>query len=109
MWTLDVTEKEWFVSNRYYPELDESKLGSIFYFSLIWNIYEKELCQNVASIQKHPTDHSQRYSGKVDENILAGVFDYFKNRYVLAGEETDLYRTFNFRETIIKKEIIDKQ
>lgn len=108
MWTLGATEKEWFVSNRYYPELDDSKLRSIFYFSLIWNIYEKELCDKYAHIQTHPDLHSQKYHNQVDQNILDSVFEYFKKRYILDGQPTDLFKAFKFEKSpVIKNEVLE--
>jgi len=64
-----MTELEWLQNNRYYFELDENKIKSIFYFSLIWNIYEKELCDKEGSIGNHPYQHSQKYFDKVDQYI----------------------------------------
>lgn len=104
---LACTEKEWFINNRHYPDLDESKLQSIFYFSLIWNLYEKVFCNNHAAIKIHPEQHSKEYSNKIDKTLIGSVFEYFRDRYVLDGNPTDLFKTFKFeRSADIKDEVL---
>lgn len=101
-----MTELEWLQNNRYYHELDESKLKSVFYFSLIWNVYEKELCDNYGKIRQHSEDHSETFAEKLNPNLLAGVFDYFKNRYVTTnGLPTEHFNTFEFQIEQIKTEV----
>jgi hypothetical protein len=46
-------EKLWLEAHQYYPDLDESKLTSIFYFTLIWNLFEKNCCDENAQINEH--------------------------------------------------------
>ncbi len=98
-------EKEWLERNRFYYQIEDAKLQSIFYFSLVWNIYEKELCNTEGSIVNHPNQHSQNYSENLDQEILNTVFAYFKNRYVSAGQPTDHFRTFEFKSDQIKNEV----
>jgi hypothetical protein len=98
-------EKGWLQNNLYYHELDESRLMSIFYFSLIWNLYEKELCAKNGKIGEHPENHSQTFAEKVDQNQLIRIFDYFKQRYVLDGQPTDHFNTFEFKSEPIKNEV----
>lgn len=100
-------EKEWLQNNRYYSELDEDKLKSVFYFSLIWNVYEKEMCGKYGGIGKHPKKHARNLADKIDENILMEVFNYFKNRYVLNGEATPHFITFEFNKDEIKAEVFE--
>ncbi len=100
-------EKEWLQNNYYYSELNESKLKSIFYFSLIWNVYEKELFDKYGKIGEHSEDHSKTFAEKLDPNLLAGVFDYFKNRYVLIGEKTIHFENFEFKSEPIKNEVFE--
>lgn len=100
-------EKEWLKNNRYYYQIDETKLNSIFYFSLIWNIYEKELCGKEGSIRVHPKQHSAQYAEKINQELLSQVFDYFHNRYVLNGIRTEKYESFEFKSENIKKEVFE--
>lgn len=103
-----MTELEWLQNNRYYDEVDESKLKSIFYFSLIWNVYEKELCDKEGKIRQHSEDHSVAFAEKLNPNLLAGVFDYFKNRYVSNnGLPTEHFNTFEFQVEQIKAEVFE--
>lgn len=98
-------EKEWLQNNRYYSELDEDKLKSVFYFSLIWNVYEKELCDKEGKIRQHAEEHSKTFAEKIDPNLLAGVFGYFKNRYVSNGLPTEHFNTFEFQIEQVKTEV----
>lgn len=76
-----MSEKEW-LECKYQQELDEAKLTSIFYFSLIWNVFEKELCNKYANIKKHSSEISENQSSKVDNGILSNVFTHFQLRYI---------------------------
>lgn len=98
-------ERKWLEQNRFYYQVDETQLQSIFYFSLVWNIYEKELCGKNGKIGDHPKDHSQKYPEKIDQNILKGAFDYFKHRYVSDGQPTKHFNTFEFKSEQIKNEV----
>lgn len=100
-------EKDWLEKNRFYCPIDDTKLQAIFYFSLIWNIYEKELCDTEGSIGKHPKLHSQKYSENLDQEILNTTFIYFKNRYVSEGHATEHFNTFEFKSEPIKKEVFE--
>lgn len=102
-----MTELEWLEKNRYYDGLDESKLKSIFYFSLIWNLYEKELCGKHGGIGTHPKKHARNLAEKMDQNILANIFDYFKNRYVINEQPTENFKTFEFKSEPIKNEVFE--
>jgi hypothetical protein len=100
-----MTEKHWLEQNRFYYQIDETRLQSIFYFSLIWNIYEKELCGKNAGIKTDPPKHSNIFANKADPEIFLHVFDYFKNRYVLNGQATHYFITFEFNSEPIKNEV----
>lgn len=103
-----MTEKHWLEQNRFYYQIDETRLHSIFYFSLIWNAYEKELCDKVGKIRQHSEDHSVAFAEKLNPNLLAGVFDYFKNRYVSNnGLPTEHFNTFEFQVEQIKAEVFE--
>ncbi len=102
-----MTEKYWLERNRFYYQIDEARLQSIFYFSLIWNIYEKKLCNKYGIFKVHPNEHSQKYSEKIDSDILNTVFAYFKNRYVSNGKPTEHYISFEFKSESIKSEVFE--
>jgi len=104
---VKMEEKDWLQNNRYYSDLDESKLKSVFYFSLIWNVYEKELCEKDGKIRQHSEDHSKQFAEKLNPNILTGVFGYFKNRYESNGLPTEQFNTFEFNSEQIKNEVFE--
>ena len=89
-------EKQWLESNRYYSELDESKLTSIFYFPLIWNLFEKDCCDNDAAINKHPKEIAKKHTDEVDSELVGGVYSHFLGRYVEGGQTTSLFNNFKF-------------
>lgn len=91
-----MSEKQWLESNRYYPTIEEEKLKSIFYFSLVWNIFEKECCHKNASIGNHPKNFADKLSNNIDSNLLNEIFQYFKNRYIENGDANDIFNRFDF-------------
>lgn len=99
-------EKEWLESNRNYVDLNELRLTSIFYFPLIWNIFEKELCNKRAYIKPHAKNISRKYAALVNAEVLSNVFSYFKERYISDEQETSLFTNFEFQDCEIKKETL---
>ena len=91
-----MSEKQWLESNRYYPTIEEEKLKSIFYFSLVWNIFEKECCHKNASIGNHPKNLADNLSNNIDSNLLNEIFQYFQNRYIENGDVNDIFNSFDF-------------
>lgn len=91
-----IEEKLWLEQNAFYTELDEEKLKSIFYFTLVWNIFEKECCNKFAKIDIHPMQLSNEYSERIDITLLESIFQYFKDRYIEDSEETEIFRDFKF-------------
>lgn len=102
-----MSEKEWLQNNRYYYQIDDTKLQSIFYFSLIWNLFEKELCAKDGNIRVHPEQHSTQYAEKINQELLSQVFDYFQDRYALNGSKTQKYESFEFKSEDIKNEVFE--
>jgi len=90
------SEKKWLEGNRYYSALDESKLTSIFYFTLIWNLFEKELCGNDAAIRTHPKMVAEKYSDALADKLVEEVYSHFLDRYVENGQITPLFNGFKF-------------
>lgn len=100
-----MSEEEWFQKNYYYDKLEENKLKSIFYFTLVWNIYEKNLCDKDGKINIHPNEHSKKFLDKVNLGLLDAVFEYFKKRYVNNGQKSTHYEMFEFKSEDIKNEV----
>ncbi len=92
-----MNELEWLKSNRYYAEdIDETRLKNIFYFTLVWNIFEKECCNNDAKINSDPKQIAEKVQDKLDTQLTDGVFDYFKDRYIKDGVTNELFNGFKF-------------
>jgi hypothetical protein len=95
-----MNELQWLKHNRYYAEdIDEVKLQNIFYFTLVWNIFEKECCCNFADIGSHPQCLAESMQLKMDHVIVDSVFKYFKNRYFPNGRVDTKFETFQFGKT----------
>lgn len=95
-----MSELEWLKRNRYYPtDIDETKLKNIFYFTLVWNIFEKECCNNFARMEQHPRYLAESMQLKMDQVIVDSVFKYFKNRYFPNGRVDTKFETFQFGRT----------
>ena len=91
-----MSEKLWLEKNIHYEIIDEKKLESIFYFSLVWNIFEKECCHKNASIGYHPKNFADKLSNNIDSNLLNEIFQYFLNRYIENGDVNDIFNSFDF-------------
>jgi hypothetical protein len=86
-------EKEWLEKNIFYDSLNENKLKHIFYFPILWNIFEKEIFNTKASIFK--VESKSQTISILDENSLNKIYNYFKNRYI---QSADKFKGLNFRE-----------
>jgi len=89
-------EKEWFERKFYYPPLDESKLSSIFYFPLFWNMFEKTCCGNNAKMNRHAPQLAQDYADKI-EDVVGSVWTHYHNRYIQNSKPTPVFKSFTFR------------
>ncbi len=94
--SFDFDEKSWIEKCQNFPAIDEARLKSVFYFSLIWNLFEKNCCDSFAKIEKHPEELSIQQHERISNDLLNNVFDYFKNRYIKNGSITDFFYRFKF-------------
>ncbi|NCB82579.1 MAG: hypothetical protein EOM38_09305 [Bacilli bacterium] len=92
-----MNELAWLKRNRHYPEkIDEVKLKNIFYFTLVWNVFEKECCGNDARIKQHPRSLAESRQSRMEQTIVDSVFIYFKDRYFPNGVMDEKFQTFKF-------------
>jgi len=94
------SEKQWLEHNRHYSEVDEFKLTSIFYFTLIWNLFEKDCCGNDAAIRTHPKTLAEEYSDALDDKLVEEVYSHFLDRYVENRQITPLFKEFRFGRNV---------
>jgi hypothetical protein len=101
-----MNEKEWLQSKEEYTHFDDTKIQSVLYFTLVWNIFEKELCSNSASIYKCPKKLAEKYCETIEERLIEECFQFLKNRYFdNNGQATNLFDKL-FRESEKKYEDI---
>lgn len=109
---LDQPEKQWLASRIFYQDIDESRLTSIFYFTLIWNIFERAFCNRDAKINVYAPCLALDYAGRIEQK-LNYAWIYFHQRYVANNGPTHLFYSFEFKpkdkkdvvlETLIKNE-----
>ena len=84
---------EW-INNRYGTNFNEEDLASVKDFSLLWNVFEKEICGNNFSI---PTLQQDLANRNLNLDLFQEQIDYFKNRYVSNGGFTPRFGHLNFR------------
>jgi len=84
--------------------IDEEKIRSILWFTLVWNLFEKECCNKKANINKH-SDAYAKYPEKFDAQILSGTWGFFHDRYVSNEKVTDIFEIFEFRQGDKKEEV----
>lgn len=85
--------REW-INNRYGTNYNEEDLKSIKDFSLIWNVFEDNICGNNFSIQNFNQGLANR---NIDFNLFQKHLEYFKNRYVNHGVFTHRFQFLYFR------------
>jgi hypothetical protein len=88
-------EKQWLEKNKYYSKLAESKLTSIFYFPLIWNLFEKTCCAGNAQINIHAPELANDYADKIKE--MSPIWAHFQTRYVQDEKTTSVFDLFEFK------------
>lgn len=91
-----MSEKEWLKTNRYYDSIDESKLENIFYFTFVWNIFEKECCNKKAKIGSHPRNIASNLQTHLSEDVINHIYTYFRDRYVINETVNDIFNSFDF-------------
>lgn len=91
-----MTPKKWLEDNMYYGNIDEAKLKNIFYFTLVWNIFEKECCNKNALIGTYPKKLAEKLFDKIDVTVVNTIYDYFKNRYIVDSDVNDIFISFDF-------------
>lgn len=91
-----MNELRWLEHNRHYENIDESKLKNIFYFTLIWNIFEKECCGYDGNIREHPENISEAIHSKVNSEKIDTIFGYFQDRYITDAHTNQIFDDFKF-------------
>jgi hypothetical protein len=89
-------EETWLEGQSFFQKLEEEKLKSIFYFSLIWNLFEKICCGGEAKMADHPAQISNRYAEQCTE-VINPVWNHFFNRYIENGRPTATFQNFEFK------------
>lgn len=93
----EISEKEWLEQNWIHDILDEKKIQSILYFTLIWNIFERKVCKKDVSISNYRTEIVDRYFEQLDEVLVDNIFGYFKERYLdNSNSVNSVFENFKF-------------
>jgi len=95
--SLHGSEKEQIMQLFYYPEIDEQKITSILWFSIIWSLFEDKCCVNKAKINTHAPKLS-KYTKDLDLDLLLETWNYFHCRYIKNSKPTELFNNFNFND-----------
>lgn len=82
------------INNRFGTNFNESDIESIKSFSLIWNIFERYVCNNNFSIARAENEISVE---NFDIAKFQNHLDYFKNRYTENGNVNYRFAHLNFR------------
>lgn len=75
-------------------QLDANDLESIKDFALIWNIFERFVCNNNFTIAAVEQSILQKHLQSAD---FQEQFDYFKNRYIENGQSNNRFDNLHFR------------
>lgn len=85
--------RQW-LNNKYGTDFSEDDLKNIKDFSLIWNVFEDNICGQNFSIQRLQENLSKR---NINVNLFATHLEYFKNRYTENGAFTNRFQFLYFR------------
>jgi len=95
--------RQW-LNDKYGTNFSEDDLKNIKDFSLIWNVFEDNLCENNFSIQRLQQDLENR---KIDVSLFTDHLTYFKNRYTENGAFTNRFQFLYFRPNDRQKLVED--
>lgn len=95
--------REWY-NNKYGTNFSEDDLRNVKDFSLIWNVFEDNLCENNFSIQRLQQDLRNR---NIDINLFTNHLRYFKSRYIENGSLNDRFQFLYFRNND-RKELVER-
>lgn len=84
---------EW-INNRFGVALNEAALSEIKDFSLIWNVFEGQVCNNNFSIAEVEQRIAER---DFTAESFAPHLQYFQNRYTKDGETNERFEFLHFR------------
>jgi hypothetical protein len=82
------------INQRFGIHLDANDLESIKDFALIWNIFERFVCNNNFTIATVEQSISQK---KLQIANFQEKFDYFKERYTENGQTNNRFNNLHFR------------
>ncbi|WPU99070.1 hypothetical protein SNE26_23950 [Mucilaginibacter sp. cycad4] len=82
------------INNRFGTNFKEAEIESIKDFSLIWNIFERYVCNNNFTIDRAENEISVK---KIDIAKFQTHLDYFKSRYTENGNVNHRFAHLNFR------------
>ncbi|MFA9372387.1 MAG: hypothetical protein ACERIH_11820 [Labilibaculum antarcticum] len=85
--------RQW-INNRFGTNFSDNDLTNIKDFSLIWNVFEDNVCENNFSIQNLQTNIANR---NIDVNLFTTHLNYFRNRYAENGALNNRFQFLNFR------------
>src|SRR3990170_5665344 len=97
------TELEWVKDKYNYSEFDENRIRHILYFGIIWNIFERECCNNYARISQ-----SEQIALKLSTKtipLLNDIWFYFCTRYIKDGQPTEKFIDFEFCNDDLKNKV----
>lgn len=87
----------WISHNYANVYIDEPSQIAVVNFSLMWNVFEGQFCNNSVSVAKLDSIAEEIASGEFSEEEIQQIFDFYKNRYVENGTVNDRFDNLNFR------------
>lgn len=88
---------EWIASNFAHVHLDAKTQSAVVNFSLIWNVFEGQFCDNSVSVSKLDLIAGEVTSEPFPEQILKQIFRFYKDRYVENESVNWRFDSLNFR------------
>jgi hypothetical protein len=85
--------------NAFEPGFVQDELSSLTQFTLLWSLFEAQVCANRASVQ-YLREKVEQWSecGILDPVQFQPYLEYLRNRYVVGGEPTYRFEYLDLRE-----------
>ena len=98
---------EWISHNYANVYIDEASQIAVVNFSLMWNVFEGQFCNNSASVAKLDSIAEEVANGNFPNQAVRQIFSFYKNRFIENRTTNRRFDNLNFRANDRKEFVRD--
>lgn len=87
----------WISHNYANVYIDEASQTAIVNFSLMWNVFEGQFCNNSVSVAKLDSIAEEVANGNFPAPAIEQIFNFYRNRFIEDGTTNWRFDSLNFR------------